>query len=99
MKKFFYLCSILFLLNIFCGKPTDKQAYEQVLSTLSIESAKNFFKNYPESPYANQLAMDLIDACARDNNDCCNMVLKAIPENNKRYMEYKDLCKKRAIKK
>lgn len=98
LRKILYISFIL-IITLTCGKPSDKQAYEEVLGTLSAEKVKNFFNTYPNSPYAEQLVDDLVILCSRDKSDqCCGMILQTISEKHIRYNEFKALCDKKKIK-
>jgi hypothetical protein len=93
ITKFF--CFLLLIIYCSCGKPSDCQAYEETLTSLSADKAQHFFKTYPESPYVDQLVSDLFDLCANEKDDqCCSMVLNVIPEKHNRYNEFKTLCNK-----
>ena len=104
LNKHLFIISCLALIvissiNCNCGKPSDKQAYEEVLGTFSAEKAKQFFQKYPESPYVNQLVDDFFLICQSDNTgQCCRMILPEIPEKQSRFIEFKMMCDKKKIK-
>jgi hypothetical protein len=94
MKVLFLLSGILLIFIFSCGK-SEKQVYEEVLSTLSMYKAKSFFEIYPESQYAEQLATVIIDSCKKDKDGrCCEMALKFVPQKLKQYEDLKTLCEK-----
>jgi hypothetical protein len=100
-KIFLVIIIFLFsLMSLFYCKQSDKHAYEEVLSTLSLQKAKQFFENYPESPYIDQLITRIMALCAKeDTKQCCSMVIEVIPLKHGRREEFKKLCEKQSMKK
>lgn len=76
-------------LSVFnCGKPPDQKAYEEILATMSMEKAKRFFVNYPESPYKDKLIHEMIVWCQQENTEeSYKMVIDALPKDHPRYNE------------
>jgi len=63
----------------------DKEAYEDILNTMSLNKAKRFFARYPQSKYKHLLIAELIAWCRReDTEECYRMMLDVIPNNDKR---------------
>lgn len=87
---FFFIISLLL---ITCGKPSDQKAYEDVISTMSLEKAKNFFYTHPESPYADRLASDLVIMYSNEKSEVlCTELLKIIPEKYSQHKILTQLC-------
>ncbi len=77
-----------FLLISACGEPADQKAYEEVVATMSMERAKGFFESYPQSPYRNRLADQIVGWCKReDTRGCYALVLDVLPPDYARYHE------------
>ncbi len=78
------LCAILAA----CGKSPDRRAYDDVVATMSLQKARQFFERYPGSPYRDRLVDDIIEWCRRDGTEeCSKMILGVIPRDHPRYQE------------
>jgi hypothetical protein len=85
----FFVSAIFFVsvavTNIFCIS-SDKNSFEDVLSTLSLDKARRFFINHPNSPYKDEIVKELIKWCDQENTkECYEMILSVIPENHVSY--------------
>ena len=70
------------------GKPSDQQAYEEVVATMSMEKAKRFFDEYPHSEFRDKLIGEIIGWCKREETEeCYRMILDAIPKDHIQYSE------------
>lgn len=83
---------ILAIMSIFsiasCGKPSEEKAYEEVISTMSIEKAKQFFMYYPQGKYRDRLVNELIGWCKQEETAVCyKMILEAIPKDHPKYKD------------
>lgn len=88
------LAGILYALG--CGKPSDQEAYEEVVATMSMERAKHFFSSYPQSPYRNRLADQIAEWCKReDTRECYRLILDVLPKDLARYQEVAAYYEKR----
>jgi hypothetical protein len=87
MLIFSFLVAAIFfvsvaVINIFCIS-SDKNSFEEVLSTMSLDKARSFFINHPNSPYKDELVKELIKWCDQENTkECYEMILSVIPENH-----------------
>lgn len=80
------LVSIPLILS--CSKPPDQKAYEEIVATMSMEKAKRFFDNYPQSKYRDKLVNEIIDWCKYEQTEeCYNLILKTLPVAHPRYTE------------
>lgn len=71
-----------------CGKPPDQKAYEEVISSMSLAKAKDFFNGYPRSAFRERLINDLIDWCKTEKTaQCYSMILEALPEDHPKSKE------------
>ena len=43
-----FILALLSMLLVSCSKPPDQKAYEEIVTTMSMEKAKRFFHNYPQ---------------------------------------------------
>lgn len=87
------LTSISFILS--CSKPSDKKAYEEIVATMSIEKAKRFFRNYPESKYRDRLANEIVGWCKQEETEeCYKMILETLPKDHPRFKEVADYYEK-----
>jgi len=95
-------CVAIILLLIFISiyyKTSDFKAYEDVIATMSMEKANNFFTEYPNSSYKDRLVNEIIEWCKQQRTEeCYRMILTAIPKDHIRYNElllyYKTYYKK-----
>ena len=80
------LAALFFILRD--GKPSDQQAYEEVVATMSMEKAKRFFDEYPHSEFRDKLIGEIIGWCKKEETEeCYRMILDAIPKDHVRYRE------------
>lgn len=97
IKKIVRVLGILLitLAMLNCGKPPDQKAYEEVISTMSLNKAKEFLSKYPQSKYSDKLVNDIIRWCDHDSTkECYEMVFEIIPKNHSKYSELADSYKK-----
>lgn len=92
IKSIIILILLLLLGNIVfissCSKPPDQKAYEEVVATMSLEKAKRFFDNYPQSQYRDRLVNEIIDWCKHEETEgCYKMILDTLPKDHPRYKE------------
>lgn len=94
IQVFGILLVTLTMLN--CGKPPDQKAYEEVITTMSLSKAKDFFSKYPQSKYADKLVKDITGWCDQEGTKgCYEMVLETIPKDHPKRSELADFYKKR----
>jgi hypothetical protein len=75
-------------------KPSDKKAYEEVVATMSINKAKLFFADYPQSPYREKLVDNLIEWCRMEKTkECYQMILECLPRESRPYQEVESYYK------
>jgi len=75
---------LLFISN--CDKPSDQKAYDEIHATMSMEKAKRFFDNYPESQYRDKLIDAMIAWCQQENTDeCYKTVIGTLPKEHPQY--------------
>ncbi len=71
-----------------CGKSPDRQAYDDVVATMSLHKAKRFLERFPRSPYRDRLVDDIIGWCRREGTpECWRMILDVVPADHPRYRE------------
>lgn len=71
-----------------CGKSPDRRAYDDVVTTMSLQKAKRYFEQYPGSPYRDRLVEDIIDWRGREGSEeCSELILGVILEDHPRYRE------------
>jgi len=96
MKKSKIIVSIAILIIVLVGlffvlrdgKPSDQQAYEEVVATMSMKKAKRFFDEYPHSEFRDKLIGEIIGWCKKEETEeCYRMILDAIPKDHVRYRE------------
>jgi len=96
MRKFlaiFILLAISISFVSSCNKLNDKKEYEETIATMSMEKAKRFFDNYPESQYRDKLANEIIGWCNQEETEVCyKMLIDVLPKNHPRYKEVVDYC-------
>lgn len=69
-----------------CGKTADQKAYEEILATMSMENAKRFFENYPESRYRDKLIDQITIWCQQENTEeCYKMAVNTLPKDHPQY--------------
>lgn len=83
---------ILVAINMFsissCSKHNDQKAYEEVIATMSMEKAKRFFNNHPDSHYKDILVNEIIEWCNQEKTEeCYRIILDTIPKDHIRYKE------------
>ena len=83
---------ILSVINVLlisgCSGSNDKNDYEDTIATMSMEKAKRFFDNYPESQYRDKLANEIIGWCKQEETgQCYEMIINALPKNHPRHKE------------
>jgi hypothetical protein len=84
IRFIFIFIGLLFIFN--CGKPADQKAYEEILATMSMEKAKGFFDNYPESQYRDKLISEIIGWCQNENTDeCYKIAIDTLPKDHPQY--------------
>ena len=71
-----------------CSKPSDQKLYEEVIETMSMLKAKQFFKSYPKSQYSDKLADEIVGWCKQEETESCyKMLLDTLPEHHPRRKE------------
>lgn len=69
-------------------QPSDEQAYLDVVATMSLGKAKDFFAKFPQSQYGNKLASDIIAWCKTERiSGCFQAILDILPREHPRYPE------------
>jgi hypothetical protein len=69
--------------NLYIG--VSKHAFFQLQS---MEKAKRFFDNYPQSQYRDKLVNEIIDWCKHEETEeGYKLALEALPKNHLRYKE------------
>jgi len=80
------LLSILLILSY--GKPADQKAYEEIVATKSMEKAKTFFNNYPQTRYKDKLVNEIIEWCKQEGTESCyRMAIEVLPRDHPRHEE------------
>jgi hypothetical protein len=71
-----------------CGKSPDQKAYEDIVATMSTEKAKTFFDSYPQSPYREQLAREILGWCKSENTkECYELIIQTLPHDLPSYRD------------
>jgi hypothetical protein len=81
----FLILILMFLTTIFFKSEhsSDKKAFEEVISMMSLEKAKQFFAEHPGSRYVDVLVNEIIEWCKQDNTEeCYKNVLDIIPDDH-----------------
>ena len=79
-----------------CAKPSDQEAYEEVVASMSLVKAKRFFADYPKSPYQDRLADQIIEWCGQEpTEEILRGALEALPKNHPRSKDIEDIYTKR----
>ncbi len=91
---------ILMLVSILsfpgCGKSTEQKTYEEVVATMSMEKAKNFFDSYPRSQYRERLVEQIIEWCrGEETKECYQLIIQTLPRDHRLYPEVVALYEKR----
>jgi len=84
----FSLLAVLGLCLVFaaCGKSPDRRAYDDVVATMSLHKAEQFFERFPQSPCRDRLVDDIIGWCRREGTaECYEMALGVIPKDHPGY--------------
>lgn len=82
------LCTTISMASLpACSKNSEQDAYEEVLSTLSIQKLASFLETYPDGKYEYLVINEFLDRCDAepDPKSCNEMLLEAIPGNSKLY--------------
>ena len=66
---------------------SEREAYEDVLSTMAMDKAQRFFARYPHGAYRDRLADALIGSCDRADDACGRRLLATIPRDHRTYGE------------
>ena len=78
----FFICIFIF------HKPSDQKAYNEVIATMSMEKAKHFFYDYPDSRFRDILVNQIIEWCKQEKTEeCYRIILEIIPTDHMRYKE------------
>jgi len=84
----FILVLVSMLLISSCDKPADQKAYEEIIATKSMEKAKRFFNNYPQSRYKDKLVNEIIEWCKQEGTESCYMMaIEVLPRDHPRHKE------------
>jgi hypothetical protein len=71
-----------------CSKSPDQKAYEEIVATMSMEKAKKFFDNYPQSPYRDKLVNEMIEWSKNEETESgFRIIMEALPKDHPRYKE------------
>jgi len=83
---------LLVLISMFflsCGKPSDQKTYEEVVATMSMEKAKKFFTDYPQSQYRERLVNEIMEWCRyEETEEGYRLAIDALPEDHPRFKEF-----------
>lgn len=84
------LFTVIFLLIyiLVFYKPSDQKAYNEVIATMSMEKAKHFFYDYPDSRFKDILVNQIVEWCQQEKNEeCYKIILETIPKDHVKYKE------------
>ena len=85
------LCTAIFLLIIYICifyTPSDQKAYNEVIATMSMEKARHFFYDYPNSRLKDILVNQIIEWCKQEKTEeCYKIILETIPKDHRKYIE------------
>ena len=71
-----------------CAKPPDQKAYEEIVATMSMEKAKNFFDTYLQSRYRDKLFNEIIEWCKQEETESCyRLAIEVLPKDHIRHKE------------
>jgi hypothetical protein len=88
-KKFLAgFCVVVLLVMLQgCFKSDEQKAYEETVSSLSLQKFTSFFQKYPHSKYGELMVSEFSVACDvnPDSRGCYEMILKAIPKDSLQY--------------
>lgn len=72
-----------------CFKSDEQKAYEEAVSTVSLQKIASFFEKYPNSKYGELIIAEFSATCDvdPDSKGCYRMILKASPKDNVQYGE------------
>lgn len=70
-----------------CGTPADQRAYEQVIATMSMQKAAEFFKRFPRSGNRDSLVEEIVGCREDDTPECYRLVMATIPKEHARYRD------------
>lgn len=94
---------LLVLISMFflsCGKPSDQKAYEEVVATMSMKKAKQFFTDYPQSQYRERLVNEIIEWCRyEETEEGYRLAMKALPKDHPRFREFAAYYEKHFVSK
>jgi hypothetical protein len=93
------LVIIIVLIGVFFAlrdnKTSDQEAYKDILATMSMKKAKQFFIEYPNSNLKNILIDEIIRWCKKEKTDeCYRIILDTIPKDHLKYKELYSYYKK-----
>lgn len=85
--RIFIIAAVPLLLSSGCFKNAEESAYQGVLSTLSLQKAALFFKQYPDSAYGESIIDGFSSSCEAgpDKKECFALLLGIIPRNHNQY--------------
>jgi hypothetical protein len=79
-----------------CAKSSDREAYEEVVASMSLVKAKRFFADYPNSPYLDRLADQIIEWCRQEpTEEILRAALETLPKDHPRRKDIEDIYTKR----
>jgi hypothetical protein len=83
----FFAALIYFTVN----HPSDYKAYQQVIATMSMEKARRFFQEHPNSRYKDILVNEIIEWCNQEKTEeCYRIILDTVPKDHPRFKQLSD---------